>query len=89
MTHPKNTGSRKDLFNLSAPLTRTKPASESETVQQLAGQGIRVSPAGESHWILTGKCPLPEIHCYSVWELQAMACSEARYHLIHNQREPV
>ena len=78
---------QKDLFNLSGTGTSAETGYHLKTIQHLAREGIRVIPAGPGHWILRGRQPLPEIHCYSEQELQRFAHSRARHYLTSTHRE--
>ncbi len=40
-----------------------------QTLQKLSQAGFRVSQATPEHWVIRGRTPLPEYHCYSEQEL--------------------
>jgi hypothetical protein len=80
--------SRKDLLGLSRPMQADAPTSTLEAIARLAREGIRVDHETENHWILRGREPLPEIHCYSERELRQLARSDARHHLTRNPGKP-
>lgn len=79
--------SRKDLFNLSAPDAAIRASHHLQAIQSLTREGILVIPAGDNHWILRGSRALPEVHCYSMRELQRFARSTARHYLTNTDRE--
>ncbi|XKH00355.1 hypothetical protein LG325_09595 [Marinobacter nauticus] len=80
--------SQKDLFGLSQPMPGGAATSTLEAIAQLSRVGIRVHREADNHWILHGREPLPEIHCYSERELRQMAHSDARHHLTRNSGKP-
>jgi len=65
---------RKDVLGLSDTRATAHPTLL-QAFQTLAQAGYHVSQTGPAHWIIRGRTPLPEFHCYSEGEIQQFAAS--------------
>ncbi len=76
-THHRNRRNRKDVLGL----TYANEAEHSSLLlacQRLARAGFNVSQCAPEHWIIRGRTPLPEFHCYSESEIQCFTAAKTR-----------
>ena len=63
---------RKDVLGL-AESSSIKHFNLLQDTRRLAHKGLSVTQIEPGHWIIRGKTPLPEIHCYSESEIHQFA----------------
>ena len=68
---------RKDVLGL-VETRSTKQFNLLQDSQRLARQGFNVTQSEPGHWIIRGKTPLPEIHCYSESEIHQFAINNGK-----------
>lgn len=68
-TRPHYRRNRKDVLGL-ADAGETGHPTLLQAFQKLAQAGFNVNQTAPTHWIIRGRTPLPEFHCYSELELQ-------------------
>lgn len=66
--YPRSRRNRKDVLGLSGT-TSVDSINLLQDYQRLARKGFNVTHSEPAHWIIRGKTPLPEIHCYSESEV--------------------
>lgn len=68
-TRPRNRRNRKDVLGLADTSAAATPTLL-QAFRKLAQAGYSVNQTAPAHWIIRGRTPLPEFHCYSEWEIQ-------------------
>ncbi|MFV8571511.1 hypothetical protein ACNQ6O_09935 [Marinobacter sp. SBS5] len=66
--YPRIRRNRKDVLGLSET-SSVDGINLLQDYQRLARKGFSVTQNEPAHWIIRGKTPLPEIHCYSESEV--------------------
>lgn len=74
-TRPRNRRNRKDVLGLADTSTADHPTLL-QAFQKLAQAGFSVNQTAPAHWIIRGRTPLPEFHCYSEQEIHQFTANK-------------